>query len=235
MRDTQNTLVNRGIDSLKIFGMAGSILLASACDSESEPNPTPTTTSAECFQDRDCDGILDNIDKDAFTPELSNDADSDGLGNRIDQYPYDPNNGITIQPVPPGTTPQPRPTYSNTDPVRCQSGLKPDSDGDNIPDWCDTSFDLYSHDTDSDGLADAFDAYPYTADHDNDGIPDGQDVEPGYNQKRQEQQRQEEANQEQRQEERRQEEANQQRRQEEQRQEERRQEQRRQEQQDNGY
>jgi len=214
MERSQN-LVHRGIDSLKIIGVAGSILLASGCDHENEPDPTPATTSVECPLDRDCDGIFNSKDKYPLAPESSNDVDGDGYENKVDPYPYDPNNGITTHPVPPGTIPQPSGPQSIPYPEQCVGG-KPDSDGDGYADSCDKIYDTNTKDSDNDGLPDSQDAYPYTSDRDRDGIPDGQDREPNLDQRREEQRQQEQ-------------------REQQQREEERQQEQRRQEQQDNGY
>jgi hypothetical protein len=59
--------------------------------------------------------------------------------------------------------------------------LKPDSDGDGIPDYCDPVFNQGNKDSDNDGLPDVRDAHPYSSDYDQDGMEDGYDSDPDVN------------------------------------------------------
>lgn len=182
------------------------IMGAVAC-SETEP---------VCIDDKDCDGISNAVD---LLPDVADspDFDNDGIPNDSDLFPYLPSNGTSLpvdilnDPVTttlgitPSTSIQPAIPNSTTttNNALCTFGLKPDKDGDGIPDACDTNYDQGVKDTDNDGLPDSIDTHPNSSDWDNDGLLDGYDSNPNENQKNQEEQRRKEREQQKREEERR--------------------------------
>lgn len=150
---------------------------------------TATARMLREAMDRDRDGIPNSSDErpDVADPE---DVDNDGIPNAQDLvFPYDPMNGRAPSsgapvPVPgSGSTSRPPPADPNAE-MPCIRNMKPDSDGDGIPDYCDPHYDQGNKDSDGDGVPDLIDLYPASVDGDGDGIPDRDDSEPTVNQQR---------------------------------------------------
>jgi hypothetical protein len=119
--------------------------------------------------DPDNDGLINGIDVEPSTYN-GEDVDNDGIKNAEDQTPY------YSTPIG-GTEDSSTPSIDISRNVPCQVGLKPDSDGDRIPDYCDPGYDLFNKDSDGDGLPDRWDPSS-SSDTDNDGTPDLYDPRP---------------------------------------------------------
>ncbi len=164
-----------------------------------------------CYQveDQDCDGIVNTIDPDDYVAEFP-DVDGDGIPNRIDTYPfYNP----YLQGKTDNAVLEPSSRYHL--PI-----VKDQTQGYII---LKSINELFTRDTDNDGLRDWLDPYPYTRDWDNDGKPDGSDPQISVNEKKQEEKHLEEKRQEKKQEDKRIEEQRQEKKTEQKRQEEQRQ------------
>jgi hypothetical protein len=106
-------------------------------------------------QDSDGDGLINKVDPDPKNP----DADNDGLLDGVDPNPTNPdvdNDGVLD-----GSDPNPR---------------NPDTDGDGLNDGDDPN--PTNPDTDGDGLNDGDDPNPTNPDTDGDGVNDGDDPNP---------------------------------------------------------